>query len=100
MNPTLQKYIDICLIDEYADKDFIHGYSLDVSSLAEYEKSNFLNTLLQHDPIIKEKVLDRMQELIDERIPWYEFQHKYDAGLKPIINKTNGEVTWIKRGAA
>lgn len=100
MNKKTQKYVDLCLIDEYADKDFTYGYSLDVTSLPTHEQENFLDFLFENDEVMKEIVLDRMQELIEQRIPWVESQDKYDAGFKPIVDQNNGEVSWIRRGAA
>jgi len=95
MRNTIEKYIDNCLIDDYADKDLICGYSLDVCSISEHDRYNFLDVLLKNDPILKDLVLDRMQELIDSRLSRIEVQHKYDAGLNPVHDSINGEVRWI-----
>jgi hypothetical protein len=94
MNMNLKKYINLCLIDDYADKDFKNGFSLCVSSLPDKELNNFLEIMVKHDPIMKELILDRMQELIDEHMPEREAKYKYDSGLKPRVDPINGEVIW------
>lgn len=94
MRNSIEKYIDTCLISEYADKDFKHGYSLEVANLSDHEKSNFLDLLFRNDPVLKEMALDRMQELIEQRLPRIEAQDRYDAGFKPRIDHINGEVIW------
>jgi hypothetical protein len=93
INP-LSKYIDNTIIHEYADKNISQGYSLDISSLTEHEKSNFVHMLMQHDPVFQDQVSERMQELIEERIPFVESQDNYDSGLIPKIDKQTGEVQW------
>lgn len=94
MKNTIEKYIDTCLIDEYADKDFECGYSLDIVSLSNHEQSNFLDFLIKNDSATKDLILDRMQELIDQRLPRVEAQARYDSGLRPRIDQINGEVIW------
>lgn len=96
---TLNRYIDRCLIDEHAIKDYLDGYSLDVASLPKHERLTFLQTLFEHDDVLQEMVLDRMQELINQRLPWVESQAKYNSGLRPKHDPINGEVKWIFRGA-
>ena len=100
MNNSIQKYIDHNLISEYADKDFINGYTLDDSDLRQHEQLNFLDFLFAHDEAVKEYILNHMQELIDLRLRRVELEDGYDSGLKPIIDQNNGELTWINRGAA
>lgn len=70
----LHNYVDICLIDEYANKDFENGYSLDLDDLSENERENFLKELMQHDTAVRDLVHYHMQKLIDERIPECEFR--------------------------
>lgn len=97
---TIDKYVDTCLIREYADKDSKHGYSLDAASLSKHEQLNFLTMLVNHDDVLQELILDRMQELIELRLPMVEAQDKYDSGLIPTHNPVNGEVNWILRRSA
>lgn len=99
MRHPIEKYIDTCLISEYADKDLKYGYSLDVAELPNHEKLNFLDFLLKYDPILRDMILDRMHELVAPRLERMEMQHKYDAGLIPHLDQNNGEVNWIARGA-
>jgi hypothetical protein len=67
MNQQLISYIDNNIIREYAIKTS-DGYSLHIVDLDEHEKSNLIDRLFSHDPILKELILDRAQELINERI--------------------------------
>lgn len=74
---NLNQYIDNCIIHEYADKDQTLGYTLDAVELPKHEQSNFLEMLLEHDETFKEKVLDRMQELINARLSEAESNDKH-----------------------
>lgn len=98
---NIKKYIERNLIDEYAYKSLKHGYSLDICDLPPNEISHFLDILFKHDYHTRDLILDRMQDLINERLPFAECQAKYDAGLVPIQDQVNGEVNWIvRRGVA
>ena len=68
MKPTIQKYIDRCVIDEYANKDYLNGFHLDVTDMSKHDQNNFLDLLMNQDDVLRELVLDRMQELINERL--------------------------------
>jgi hypothetical protein len=92
----INRYIDHNLINEYADKNSKHGYLLDVMSLTNHEKSNFLDILFKEDSILRHAALERMQELIDERALAVELQDKYKAGFKRILNDVSGAVTWVR----
>jgi hypothetical protein len=96
----IRKYVERCLIDEYAIKNLQSGYSLDINDLPETEIQNFLDLLFKNDPILQEAIKDRMQDLINQRISFVELQARYDSGLMPIHDKVTGEVTWSKRGIA
>jgi hypothetical protein len=74
---NLNKYIDNSIINEYADKDPNFGYSLDVTEIPKHEQSNFLEMIIEHDQIFREKILDRMQELINSRLSEVESLNKY-----------------------
>lgn len=97
----IKKYIERLLIDEYADKDPKHGYSLDVVNLPPYELHNFLDYLTKNDAVTRELILDRMQELVNQVLPLAESRDLYGRGFIPMQDQTNGEVNWIaRRGAA
>lgn len=93
----LHRYIDTCLIDEYADKDFHNGYTLDVDSLSEHERSNFLDELMKHDTTVRDLVLYHMQKMIDERLPECEAKDRDHAGLR-VITLSNGDRQIVPQG--
>lgn len=94
---NLITYIDRCLIDEYAIKCFKKGYSLDIDALPKHEISNFLNRLMEHDTSVRDYVLYQMQELINERLPIVEAEHRYDAGYGATIDQQTGETIFLPR---
>jgi hypothetical protein len=101
MKTCIEKYVDRCLIDEYADKNTQYGYSLTVSELSDHEKNNFFNFLFKHDDVLQELIMDRMQELVEERLPIVESQKFQDRGMMQRQDNITGEPTWIiSRGAA
>jgi hypothetical protein len=75
----INSYIDRCLIDEYATKNFDDGYYLDVDDLSEHERSNFLDVLMKHDTNVRDYVLFQMQKLIDQRLPEVEAEKRFFA---------------------
>lgn len=93
---TLNNYIDIFLIDEYADKDINHGYSLDVDSLSAHEKSNFLDQLMMHDTEIRDIITYHMQKLIDSRLPVCEAKDRENAGIS-LNHLSNGDYIFSHR---
>lgn len=94
---NLNRYIDNCIINEYAAKKQ-DGYTLDVKKLPQNEIDHFLDELMNKDMYIKELILERMQDLIDQRIPFVETYDYYDAGFIPQHDSETGEVNWVKRG--
>lgn len=92
----LNSYIDNNIIREYAKKTR-DGYSLFVSDLDNHEKENLIDILFEHDPATKEFLLSRIEELIEERIPWVETEDNYEKGLTPIHDNQTGEVMWVRR---
>jgi hypothetical protein len=96
MKQTLSKYIDNNIIDEYANKKSRDGYSLDVSDIPKHDIENFLSYLFEHDEVMEELVLDRMQDLIDEELPLAECKDKYEQGYFPKQDQSNGEIYWAK----
>ncbi len=98
---NIRNYIEKVLINEHAYKSFNNGYSLDVTDLPANELDNFLDMLFKHDYHTRDLILDRMQDLINERLPLLECRDKYDAGYVPVQDNINGEINWIaRRGAA
>lgn len=71
---NLNQYIDLCLIDEYATKSSTEGYSLDVDSIPENDKENFLHILMQADTSVKDMVTHAMQKLINDRLADMEYE--------------------------
>ena len=78
---NLNQYIDLMLIDEYADKDILCKYSLAIEEIPSLEKQNFLHELLKHDEILNELIDERMQVLIDKRLEEMESKDRDSMGL-------------------
>lgn len=95
MTDYITSYIENNVIREYASKTR-DGYSLDVCDLSKHEISNLTEILLSHDPATRDILLDRIQEIINSRIPFVESQDYYDKGLTPVLDKVTGEVNWIR----
>jgi len=93
----LNRYIDTCIISEYADKDIHNGYTLDVDSLPEHERANFLDELMKHDTAVRDLVLSHMQKLIDDRLPECEANDREDSGLR-VITFPNGDRRVVPQG--
>jgi hypothetical protein len=90
MHNNITSYIDRCLIDEYANKLFYRGYSLEVDEIPKAEILNFLDLLMAHDSALREAVLDHMQTLIDKRLSAVEIKDRASAGLK-LVQLSNGD---------
>lgn len=65
----INRFIDRCLIDEYADKKSKDGYSLDVDDLPKKEIKDLVDILLDEDTDTRDTVLFQIQKLINERLP-------------------------------
>lgn len=91
----INSYIDVCLIDEYAEGDFVNGYSLDVDSLPENERANFLDRLMQEDTAVRDFVLFHMQKLINARLPEREAVDRQHAGLR-LVRLSNGDTQLVR----
>jgi hypothetical protein len=91
MKRELSNYIDQNIIRERDKED---RYHLSVVDLSTYEKQTLINWMFEYDPATYELVLDRMEELLKERIECVERQDKRDAGLKPSIDPQTGETRW------
>ncbi len=77
MLPELNKYIDRCVIDEYAVRTE-DGFMLDVDDIPDHEKLTFLMKLLEEDTPLRDIALTLMQKLIDDRIPHCEQEYFFD----------------------
>jgi hypothetical protein len=86
----LNKYIDHCIIDEYATKSLSEGFSLDVDDIPENELSNFLHELMQRDTNVRDYVLHSMQSMINERLRECESTERYESGFQ-LKHLSNGD---------
>ena len=71
------------------------GYSLQVCDLEDHEKAHLLDWMFKYDPIATDLLLDRMQDLINERIPFVEARENVNRGLRPVHDNQTGEVSWV-----
>lgn len=94
----INQFIDLCLIDEYARKDFIKGYSLNIRDIPSYDLSNLIDKLVKNDDVTKQFIRDRINELFEERLAKRELKDRADANLS-LIHLSNGDVQLV-RGAA
>lgn len=93
MEKSIVSFIDNDLIRQYARKN--NNYNLDVNEITFSDQKKLLDLLFYYDPPTNEICLNRIQDLIEDRIPWVESQDNYDRGLKPIHDAQTGEVMWI-----
>ena len=91
---SLHRYIDVCLIDEYADKDYVDGYLLDLDSIPDHEKEVFLNEIMKSDSALRDLIHFHMQAYINERLPICELKDMEFQGLK-VSRRTNGDTDII-----
>lgn len=80
----IDKYIDVCLLDEYAMGNVHEGFYLDVDSIPEHDRANFLDMLMQDDTSVRDFVLHAMQKMIDARLEDFELSKRADAGLRLV----------------
>jgi hypothetical protein len=95
MNKQLSSYIDHNVIQEHGCKTR-DGYALQVCDLDEHEKAHLLDRMFKYDPAAIDLLLDRMQDLINERLPFIDARENVSQGLRPIHDGQTGEVTWVK----
>lgn len=93
MDSKLKSFIDRT-IRSYASYE-CGVYTMDIDSIMRADHIVFIDHLLEHDPITDEMVRDRMQELINERLPWVESEDNYARGLRPLHDGITGEVSWM-----
>lgn len=91
MTMTVNQYIDLCLIDEYADKDHVNGFALDLDDLPKHEIDNFLDVLMEDDTAVRDLILSHMQKLIDERLPERERDTRWIDGFTTYTDQQTGE---------
>ncbi len=70
--------------------------SLDVSEIGEHDQESLVSMLFKHDSVTREIIQNRIQDLIDEKLPWIENDWNYSRGLIPLHDKQTGEVIWTK----
>ena len=95
MQRDLYNYIDNIIIRDNAEKCSDY-YALHVAKLSDNEKAHLLDRMFRYDSQTIEWINERMQELIDERIDIVFSQDQYDSGLVPVMDRINGEISWIK----
>lgn len=87
----INKYIDLCIIDEYANKDYRNGFSLDVETLPKVEIENLLSVLLDDDTEMRDTVLTLMQKMINERLDEVESKSRSNH-YSTRLDRINGEL--------
>lgn len=92
---TLNSYIDICLIDEYATKDQ-DSFHLHIDEIPQPELANYLDRLMTDDEAFKEMVTDYMQAKIEERLPECESKYREDHGLT-MTRTDNGDYLILRK---
>lgn len=94
MDKELDRYVDNEIIREFANK-IGNSYVVDIDGIETTLQKQFLDLLFEKDPVTKNIVLDRLQEVVDERIPWVESEDHYGQGLRPLLDAQTGEVIWL-----
>jgi hypothetical protein len=97
MNRIITRYIDN-LIREHATNTR-DGLSLDVQEIDNNDQENLVDFLFANDPATREMLQDRIQELLESRLPFVESYDNYDNGFIPKHDNQTGEVCWVARGA-
>lgn len=92
MESYLRLFIDNNIIREYVNHT-PDGYSLDISEISDHDKNTLAQLLIESDPAIKEFIEDRMDALIQERIPWVHMADNEDRP-RPTYCKQTGEPIW------
>lgn len=93
MNTYLKTYIELNIIDEYAVNEELSAYS----DLSTHEHKNLIDVMFEHDPVTRDWLFDRMQELIDARLAIVSCEKKWEAGFFPDHDNQTGEVIWRKQ---
>jgi hypothetical protein len=77
----LEKFIDRCIIDEYATKNLEEGYYLDVDQIPAHDQNILLAKMLEADTALRDHALSCMQKMIDERITEVELEERDYLGF-------------------
>lgn len=77
----LEKFIDHCIIDEYATKNIEEGYYLDVDQIPAHDQNILLEKLMEADTGLRNYALAYMQQMIDERIVEVELEEREHLGF-------------------
>lgn len=93
MNRETERYIDMIIRDNAKEDGF--SYSLMIDDLSKFEQDGLVTYLLSKDPESREMILERVQDLINERIDLIYCEDKYQAGKRPIVDRINGETRWV-----
>ena len=92
----INSYIDNCIINEYANKSLENGYSLDIDDVPPNDIAHLLDLLMKYDTDVRDQVLSRMQNWIDERLPICEMQDNYNNNIR-VSRTINGDYLWSVR---
>lgn len=80
----LERFIDRCIIDEYATKNLEEGYSLDIDQVPEHDQNIFLTKMLEADTNLRNYALNCMQQMIDDRIKEVELEERNYLGFTAL----------------
>lgn len=94
----INQYIDIMLIDPYATKHLVRGYSLWLDEINDGDIQNFLDYLHEKDEKFRDIVENYMQELINKRLSLRESTDRRMAGLE-VVRHSNGDYSIERRYA-
>ena len=78
---ALEKFIDRCIIDEYATKNLEEGYYLDVNQIPEHDQNMLLAKMFEADTNLRNYAISCMQNMIDERIVEVELEERDYLGF-------------------
>ncbi|MBX4189697.1 hypothetical protein KW791_00145 [Candidatus Parcubacteria bacterium] len=85
MEHQLEKYIDLCLIDQYANKNYCEAYELEVSDLPKDEVISFLDRVLDSDTTLRDLIFIHMQKMVNERMTEVEIHERtFPAPYYPV----------------
>ena len=90
------RFLDLCVIDEYATKDFRDGWSLDADNIPRCDIETLVNLLMQEDTAVRDTIMSHIQTLIDERIRDREVNERYAAGFR-AVRHADGDLTIERR---
>ena len=89
---SLQRELDD-LIDSYAIKGA--EWYMSAGDIPRLEQDSLVDYLFNNDPVTREMLIERIQDLLDSRINDKQTKSNRDKGLKSYIDKINGETRFI-----